>query len=112
MHVLQKITPRGVYDIPTQLEMNEILDLHEEETFQQEEQTSVEFLVDEELVTTPLNRVDLPSNEVEADFVSNLDESEGDDQFINDDEIENDTYIDYCDSDEDLHIEKDTNIDE
>ena len=51
-------------------------------------------------------------NKVEANFVFNLDESEGDDQFINDDEIEDDTYIDYCDSEEDLHIEKDMNIDE
>ena len=69
-------------------------------------------MVDEELVTASLNRADLPSNEVEADFVFNLDESEGNDQFINDDEIEDDTYIDYYDSDEDLHIEEDTNIDE
>ena len=86
--------------------------LYEEKAFQQEEQTSAELLVDEELVTASLNRADLPSNEVEANFVFNLDESEGDDQFINDDEIEDDIYIDYCDSNEDLHIEKDTNIDE
>ena len=93
--------------------MDENLDLHEEEAFQQEEQTLVELLVDKELVVTArLNRDDLPSNEVEADFIFNLNESEGDDQFINDDEIEDDTYIDYCDSDEDLHIKKDTNIDE
>ena len=70
-------------------------------------------MVDKELVVTArLNRDDLPSNEVEADFVFNLNESEGDDQFINDDEIEDDTYIDYCDSEEDLHIEEDTNINE
>ena len=59
-----------------------------------------------------MNRADLPSNEVKADFVSNLDESKGNDQFKNDDEIEDDIYIYYCDSDEDLHIEEDTNIDE
>ena len=91
--------------------MDEILNLHEEKVFQQEEQTLAEFLVDEELVTILLNRADLPSNEVEADFIFNLDESEGDDQFINDDEIEDDTLVDYCDLEEDLHIEKDTNID-
>ena len=67
-------------------------------------------MVDEELVTAPLNRADLLSNKVEVDFIFNLDESEGDDQFINDHEIENDTYIDYCDSKEDLHIEEDMNI--
>ena len=72
----------------------------------------MELLVDEELVMAPLNRIDLPSNEVEADFVFNLDESEDDDQFINDDEIEDDTYIDYYDLEEDLHIEEDMNIDE
>ena len=92
--------------------MDENSDLYEEEAFQQEEQTLAELLVDEELVTAPLNRADLPSNEIEANFVFNLDESEDNDQFINDDEIEDDTYIDYCDSKEDLHIEKDTNIDE
>ena len=81
------------------------------EAFQQEEQILAELLVDEELVTAPLNRVDLPSNEVEADFVFNLDESENDDQLINDDEIEDDTYVDYCDSEEDLHIKEDLNID-
>ena len=59
-----------------------------------------------------MNRTDLPSNKIEANFVFNLDLSEGDDQFINDDEIEDDTYIDYCDSNEDLHIQEDTNIDE
>ena len=48
----------------------------------------IELLINEELVTTPLNRTDLPSNEVEADFIFNLDDSEGDDQFINDDKIE------------------------
>ena len=69
-------------------------------------------MVDEELVTTHLNRADLPSNEVEADFVFNLDESEDDNPFINDDEIEDNTYTDFCDSDEDLHIEEHTNIDE
>ena len=88
------------------------LDLHEEETFQQEEQTLVELLVDEELVSAPLNRADLPSNEVEADFIFNLDESEDNDQFINDDEIEDDIYVDYCNSEEDLHIEEDMNINE
>ena len=60
----------------------------------------------------PLNRADLPSNKVDVDFIFNLDESEGDDKFINDDEIEDDTYIDYYDSEEDLHIKKDTNINE
>ena len=69
-------------------------------------------MVDEEPITVLLNRADFPSNKVEADFVSNLDESESNDQFINDDEIEDNTYIGYYDSDEDLHIEKDTNIDE
>ena len=59
-----------------------------------------------------MNRADLPSNEVEADFVFNLDESEDDDQFINDNEIEDDILVDYCDSEEDLYIEKDMNIDE
>ena len=68
-------------------------------------------MIDEELVMTPLNRADLPSNEVEANFIFNLNKSEGDDQFINDDEIEDDTYIDHCNSEEDLHIEEDTNID-
>ena len=92
--------------------MDENSDLHEEEAFQQEEQILAELLVDEELVTAPLNRSDLLSNEVEADFVFNLDESEGDNQFINDDEIEDDTLVDYYDSEKDLHIEKDTNIDE
>ena len=86
--------------------MDEILDLHKEKAFQQEKQTSVEFLVDEELVTAPLNMADLSSNEVEADFVSNLDELGDDNPFINDDKIEDDTYIDYCDSDEDLHIKE------
>ena len=58
-------------------------------------------MVDKELVVTArLNRDDLPSNEVEADFVFNLDESKDDVQLINDDEIEDDTYIDYCDSKE------------
>ena len=38
--------------------------------------------------------------------------SEDDDQFINDDEIEDDTLVDYRDSEEDLYIEEDTNIDE
>ena len=92
--------------------MDEILDLHEKKAFQQEEQILAEFLVNEELVTAPLNRADLPSNEVEADFIFNLDESESDDQFINGDEIEDDTYIDYYDSNEDLYIEEEMNIDE
>ena len=59
-----------------------------------------------------MNRTDLLSNKVKADFIFNLNESESDYQFINDDEIENDTYIDYCDSEENLHIEEDINIDE
>ena len=59
-----------------------------------------------------MNRTDLPSNEVKTDFIFNLDESEDDDQFINDDEIEDDTYNNYCDLEEDLHIKKNTNIDE
>ena len=74
-----KIISRDVYDIPTQLEIDKNLDLHEEKAFQQEKQTLAELLVDEELVTAPLNRADLPSNKVEADFVFNLDESEGND---------------------------------
>ena len=90
--------------------MDENLDLHEEEAFQQEEQILAELLIDEKLITAPLNRADLPSNEVEANFVFNLDESEGDDQFINDDEIEDDILVDYCDSEEDLYIEEDMNI--
>ena len=92
--------------------MDENLDLHEKKDFEEEEQTSVELLVDEELVTASLNRADLSSNKIEADFVFNLDESEGDDPFINNDEIEDDTYVDYCNSKEDLHIEKDMNIDQ
>ena len=59
-----------------------------------------------------MNKADLPSNEVEADFIFNLDKSKDDNQFINDDVIEDDTYINYCDSDEDLHIEEEINIDE
>ena len=59
-----------------------------------------------------MNRADLPSNKVKTDFIFNLDELEDDDQFINDDEIEDDTYIDYYGSKEDLHIKEDTNIDE
>ena len=70
-----------------------------------------EFLIDEELVTTPLNRADLSSNEVEADFIFNFDDSEGDDPFINDDEIEDDTLVNYCDSKKDPQIEEDTDID-
>ena len=54
----------------------------------------------------------MPSNEVEADFVFNLDKSEDNDPFINDDEIEDDIYVNYCDLEEDLYIEKDMNIDE
>ena len=69
-------------------------------------------MVDEELVIASFNRTDLLSYEVEANFIFNLDESDDYDQFINDDEIEDDTYIDYCDSDEDLHIKEDMNIDE
>ena len=48
-HVVQKITPRGIYDIPTRLEMDENSDLHKEEAFQQEEQILAELLVDEDL---------------------------------------------------------------
>ena len=59
--------------------MDKNSDLHEEEAFQQEEQTLAELFIDEKLVTTPLNSVDLPSNEVETDFVFNLDELEDDD---------------------------------
>ena len=62
--------------------MDENSDLHKEKAFQKEEQILAELLADEELVTATLNRADLPSNEVEADFVFNLDESEGDNQFI------------------------------
>ena len=68
------------------------MDLHEEKAFQQEEQILIELFVDEELVTAPLNRADQLSNEVEADHVFNLGESEGDDHLINDDEIINDIY--------------------
>ena len=92
--------------------MDENLDLYEKEAFQQEEQTLTELFVDEELVTAYLSRANLSSNEVEADFVFNLDEQKGDDQLINNDEIEDDTYIDYCNSEKDLHIEEDMNIDE
>ena len=88
------------------------IQIYMKRVFQKEEQTLAELFVDEELVIASLNRADLPSNEVEADFVFNLDESEGDDQLINDDEIEDDTLVDYCDLKEDLHIEEDTNIDE
>ena len=91
--------------------MNKNSNLHEEKAFQEEEQILAKLLVDEELVTALLNRIDLPSNEIEADFVFNLDKSEGDDQFINDDEIEDDILVDY-DSEEDLQIEEDTDIDE
>ena len=63
-------------------------------------------------MTTPLNKADLSSNEVEADFVFNLDDSEADDPFINDDEIKDDTLIDYCDLEKDLQIEENTDIDE
>jgi Domain of unknown function (DUF4216) len=111
-HVVQKIIPRGVYDIPTRAEMDENSDIQEEEAFQMQEQTESNLLVDEELVTTPLNRPDLPPNEVEANFAFNLDDSVGDKQFINDDEIEDDTLVEYCDSEEDLEIEEDTDIDE
>ena len=79
--------------------------------FQEKKQTLTELLVDEELVTTLLNKADLPSNEVEADFVFNLDDSNDDDQFINDNEIEDDILVDYCNS-EDLQIEEDMDIDE
>ena len=63
-------------------------------------------------MTTPLNRIDLPPNEVEADFIFNLDDLEGDDQFINNDEIEDNILVNYCDLKEDLQIEEDTDIDE
>ena len=33
----KKIIPRGVYDVPTQLEMDENLDLREEKAFREEE---------------------------------------------------------------------------
>ena len=59
-----------------------------------------------------MNRTDLPPNEVEVDFIFNLDKSEGDDQLINDDKIEDDTLVNYYDSEEDLHIEEDMNINE
>ena len=59
-----------------------------------------------------MNRTDLTSNKVEADFIFNLDELEDDDQFINDDEIEDDILVDYCDSEENIRIEEDANIDE
>ena len=52
--------------------MDENLDLHDEKAFQEKEQILTELLVDEKLVTAPLNRADLPPNEVEADFVFNL----------------------------------------
>ena len=72
----------------------------------------IELLIDEKLVTTSLNRPDLPSSEVEADFVFNLDDSKDDDQFINNDEIKDDTLVNDCDSEEDLQIKEDTDIDE
>ena len=68
-HAVQKIISKDVYYIPTRLEMVENLNLHEEKAFQEEEQILVELLVDEELIIAPLNRADLPSNEVEANFV-------------------------------------------
>ena len=111
-HVVQRIILRGIQDIPTRLEMHENSDLHEKEAFQDEEQILTELFVDKKLVTTLLNRTDLPSNKVKANFIFNLDDSEGNDQFINDDEIEDDTLVDYCDSEEILQIEKDTDIDE
>ena len=49
--------------------MDKNLDLYEEKAFQEEEQILVELFADEKLVTAPLNRADLPSNEVEADFL-------------------------------------------
>ena len=63
-------------------------------------------------MTNLLNRTDLLSNKVRADFVINLDDSKDDDQFINDDEIEDDILVDHCDSEEDLQIVKDIDIDE
>ena len=36
-YVVQKITPRDVYDISTWLEMDKNSDLHEEEAFQEED---------------------------------------------------------------------------
>ena len=71
-----------------------------------------ELFVDKELVTTPLNRIDLSLSKVEGDFVFNLDDSKDDNRFINNNEIENEILVDYCDFEEDLQIEKDTNIDE
>lgn len=111
-HVVQKIIPRGVYDIPTRLDMDEDSDQHEEDAFQEEEHILTDLLVQEELATTPLNRTDLPPDEVPADFLSNLDDSGANDRFINDDEAEDDTLVDYCDSEEDMQIEEDTDIDD
>ena len=82
--------------------MDEDSNLHKEKAFQEKEQILTELFIDEELVTTLLNRAYLSSNKVEANFVSNLDNSEDDDRFINDDEIEDNTLIDYCDSEKDL----------
>ena len=67
-----------------------------------EEQILTNLLVDEELMTTPLNRTDLPPNKIEADFIFNLSDSMGDEYFINDNEIEDNTLVDYYDSEEDL----------
>ena len=53
-------------------------------------------------MTTPLNRANLSPNKIEADFVFNLDDSESDNQFISNDEIEDDTLVDYYDSKDDL----------
>ena len=111
-YVVQKIIPRGVYDIPTRVEMDENSDLQEEEAFQAQEQTMTNLLLDEEFLTTPLSRADLPPNEVEADFAFNLGDSVGDEELINDDEIEDNTLVDYYDFEEDLEIEEDTDIDE
>ena len=73
-HIVQRIISRSIYDLATWLEMDKNSDLYKEE-----EQILIELLIDEELVTTPLNMTDLSSNEVEADFVFNLDDSKGDD---------------------------------
>ena len=48
-HVVQRIIPRGIYDIPTQLKMDKKLDLYKEKAFQEKEQILAKFLVDEDL---------------------------------------------------------------
>ena len=45
-------------------------------------------------------------------IIFNFDESGNDDQSINDEKIEDDILIDYCDSEKNIYIKEDMNIDE